>query len=549
MFTSKISKALALSGAVVGITASALFVSAQVGGSLNPVTALKAMVAGVAKSCYTPADIAALESKKAELTSRYMELSTESERYSIRLRDIERSASNAAFAPALTIQRDLDRLQANHDQLVAKKNRTARDDREIRDLAAQIKTMQDLSSRAAAQRPPQPTEAEIAELRAKSAQSRAAVNGIVTQISSVTTELANAKKKSCVCIKQADYDSLQAYQSQLSSLPAQVGAKKQAIAKAESDIFAIEARIKELKFYYADYSDTKTKVAQKQTELAAVKKTLAADKAALKKLEGDLKKAQTEQPKLATKLAASGGFICGGATIQLAGTAEEAYLQQLRAQYAKLTGVQVSLRDPGATGSGNSAGGSGPGGSGNGSMPPPGTWDDIKNVPATPYNPLVVPDCSAMINNHRLVWMPLGTTVDDFNKAPGWVPLAQGQTVGWRYRTDSETAQQYVIYCSYGAMAQYPISEKNERAVPYNPEVHACVDGIDNDADGLIDRADTRDCPTPTGEICNDGIDNDGDGYVDGDDPDCQDDREEDCRYADACDSNCPQYNPAQCQD
>jgi len=50
-----------------------------------------------------------------------------------------------------------------------------------------------------------------------------------------------------------------------------------------------------------------------------------------------------------------------------------------------------------------------------------------------------------------------------------------------------------------------------------------CSDGIDNDADGLID-CDDPDCaddPACVGEICDDGLDNDGDTLIDCDDPDC----------------------------
>ena len=49
-----------------------------------------------------------------------------------------------------------------------------------------------------------------------------------------------------------------------------------------------------------------------------------------------------------------------------------------------------------------------------------------------------------------------------------------------------------------------------------------CGDGVDNDADGLIDCLDTSDCP-PCQEECTDGIDNDFDNLVDCDDPDCAD--------------------------
>ncbi|NNE06221.1 MAG: hypothetical protein HKO64_12585 [Xanthomonadales bacterium] len=58
-----------------------------------------------------------------------------------------------------------------------------------------------------------------------------------------------------------------------------------------------------------------------------------------------------------------------------------------------------------------------------------------------------------------------------------------------------------------------------------NPEV-SCIDGIDNDCDGLVD-TDDPDCqgpcnPTEPVEVsCDDGLDNDCDGLVDLDDPDC----------------------------
>ena len=58
---------------------------------------------------------------------------------------------------------------------------------------------------------------------------------------------------------------------------------------------------------------------------------------------------------------------------------------------------------------------------------------------------------------------------------------------------------------------------------PPPPPKEICDDGIDNDLDGLIDKADIADCPTtpppppppPQKEICDDGIDNDGDGLID----------------------------------
>jgi hypothetical protein len=55
----------------------------------------------------------------------------------------------------------------------------------------------------------------------------------------------------------------------------------------------------------------------------------------------------------------------------------------------------------------------------------------------------------------------------------------------------------------------------------------ACADGVDNDADGLIDCADpdcSFTCATPaenTAAACADGVDNDADGLIDCADPDC----------------------------
>jgi hypothetical protein len=53
-----------------------------------------------------------------------------------------------------------------------------------------------------------------------------------------------------------------------------------------------------------------------------------------------------------------------------------------------------------------------------------------------------------------------------------------------------------------------------------------CNDGVNNDADHLIDYPEDPECPSPDADDedppdCRDGIDNDGDGFVDGDDPGC----------------------------
>jgi hypothetical protein len=50
-----------------------------------------------------------------------------------------------------------------------------------------------------------------------------------------------------------------------------------------------------------------------------------------------------------------------------------------------------------------------------------------------------------------------------------------------------------------------------------------CTNGIDDDGDGLIDRADP-DCAPPATENCTNGIDDDGDGLIDSADPDCPSD-------------------------
>jgi hypothetical protein len=55
-------------------------------------------------------------------------------------------------------------------------------------------------------------------------------------------------------------------------------------------------------------------------------------------------------------------------------------------------------------------------------------------------------------------------------------------------------------------------------------EARACADGLDNDAEGLVDMADPG-CPfpfaSPENLQCDDGLDNDGNGLVDFADPKC----------------------------
>jgi len=56
----------------------------------------------------------------------------------------------------------------------------------------------------------------------------------------------------------------------------------------------------------------------------------------------------------------------------------------------------------------------------------------------------------------------------------------------------------------------------------YGPQTGHCADGVDNDADGLIDCED-GDCFADAwcSEVCNDGIDNDGDHRIDCEDDNC----------------------------
>src|SRR5438552_1030376 len=54
----------------------------------------------------------------------------------------------------------------------------------------------------------------------------------------------------------------------------------------------------------------------------------------------------------------------------------------------------------------------------------------------------------------------------------------------------------------------------------------SCVNGVDDDGDGLVDCADpdcdgSGSCPENTAARCSDGRDNDGDGLVDCNDPNC----------------------------
>lgn len=68
-----------------------------------------------------------------------------------------------------------------------------------------------------------------------------------------------------------------------------------------------------------------------------------------------------------------------------------------------------------------------------------------------------------------------------------------------------------------------PDCETSDTELGYNPKL-TCNDGTDNDHDGQIDARDTFNCPSASSEEsgdCADAIDNDKDGWIDGEDPSC----------------------------
>ncbi|HEY1037144.1 MAG TPA: hypothetical protein VGE62_01020 [Candidatus Paceibacterota bacterium] len=528
MFTSKISRVLILSGAGIGLTASAMFVSAQVSGSLNPVTALKAMVAAVSKSCYTKDDIAALEARKAAMNADYQALARTAEGFSIRVRGAERQEISSSVAQRVSDivsrgdQENLEKWKSEYAVLSAKQNRSAREAAEMRRLDQQIKSVERQVAQEAERLARQPNPNDLADLKTKLAQADAEKDAKFRELSALTTEIANAKKKSCVCMKQADYSKFQTLGSQISAHSAQIGSLRQKISSSEANIRSIEANIQELKFYYANYSDTKAKVAAKQTELAAVKKTLAADKAALKKVEAELKKAQADQPKLAAKLAASGGMICGSSTTV-------AVTSGVQSSSVTINGVKMV---PGPI-----AGSYVPDQNAGGNLGS-GSPINIPNIPAS--GP--VPDCNNSADNGKLLALPPGVTVRDL----GYTADHSVITV---YRVESgEKTQQYSLWCSYGAQPYEALKAPNMEMRPYVYRPHQCADGIDNDGDGLTDLVDAADCqPDPIETQCSDGIDNDDDGLIDENDSDCFNEQD-DCGAYSFCDTSCPQYDYFQCQ-
>ncbi|MEQ1504785.1 MAG: M4 family metallopeptidase [Myxococcota bacterium] len=97
--------------------------------------------------------------------------------------------------------------------------------------------------------------------------------------------------------------------------------------------------------------------------------------------------------------------------------------------------------------------------------------------------------------------------------------------------TPPQAGTYYVMLHAYAAYSGVTLTASKSGG----GAVEVCTDGIDNDADGAIDCADSNCTGNPScavAEVCTDGIDNDGDGAID-----CADSN---CSTAPTCASSCP---------
>jgi len=150
----------------------------------------------------------------------------------------------------------------------------------------------------------------------------------------------------------------------------------------------------------------------------------------------------------------------------------------------------------------------------------------------------------------------MGIAINENGHIVGRSRDSNGESIAWFYDGESMRSVCELTDCTskgwttllmatdindYGDIAGYGLINGETHAfyaasgnAPF-PIVENCVDGIDNDNDGLVDCDDTQDCAQssncyvpPQPEICDDGIDNDGDGLID-----CLD--KKDCRQHPAC--------------
>ena len=94
---------------------------------------------------------------------------------------------------------------------------------------------------------------------------------------------------------------------------------------------------------------------------------------------------------------------------------------------------------------------------------------------------------------------------------------------------DNDAPRETTLGCTDEAATNYnPAADTNDGSCLYLPEAEVCTDGLDNDADGFVDCADSdcsaaEVCQAPGEEICTNGIDDDSDLLIDCADSDCAD--------------------------
>ena len=116
-----------------------------------------------------------------------------------------------------------------------------------------------------------------------------------------------------------------------------------------------------------------------------------------------------------------------------------------------------------------------------------------------------------------------GECVNNINDCVWGTGDAQASNTGnaeyWCYLHEWGRCTDQTIGTSFGGAKCAGIIGNNKwTPTPLPENQYSCTDGLDNDADGAIDLADS-DCAVP--EICNDGIDNDFDGLIDCADTNC----------------------------